>query len=301
MDRFITHEGQMPIWLGDIDYMTGIFRDTVKRIVAGLGLDSRTFILSGFNISSSFEDSQLVLAWDEGAVVIDGEIYRIDAGKLSVSSTSGPMQSPAGLKIAIGYDSLGQRQLKSGETKDCWQTRRAVVAAYNYDVPLRGLRRFEDILSDRVTGSLPPFREEFLIRERGIVRFDSGSTAGVGQVGIVSVSGALYLSFEISMLMRRVDDKVSKFFDYDVTCRSVGETAKIVDSLKGETAAFSLPVMKTDAEDRSIPSSILCTVTISKSPSSVAAIHVTIVPSEPVEDKIRGNCFIRLGYGHENY
>lgn len=296
MDRFITHEGQMPIWLGDIDYITGVFRDTVKHIMEGLGIGSKTFILSGFDVTSSFSKNQITYNWNEGAVVIDGEIYRVDAGSLPVNTSSGPMQSPIGLKIIIGYDTHGSRQLKSGDVKECWQTRRAVVAR-NHDVPLRGLRRFEEILAEKVTGSLSSFREEDLINEQRPVRFDSGTSAGVCRIKITSISGALYMMFRIGLLKFSEDEQISKFLDTDIECRTTEEAAKIVNAFDNGTAAFSFPFIKTDSSGQSAPSSLLCMATISRSTSKAEMIHVRITPSEPIKEmKIRGKCFIRLEY-----
>ena len=211
MNRFLTHDGLLPFFLGDIDFMSEVFRDTIAKIASGLGLGKRSFILSGFNVDSSYDSGKVKYDWDDGAVVIDGEIYSVSAGSLTYDPNSGPMQSPVGLKIEISNDPAGRRPLKSGEMVECWQIRKAVVTAFNYDISLRSLRRFEDLLTEKVTKKLPPFKEVALVDDRNPVFCVSGASAGIGSVEIKSISGALYLLFSVRILAVRDDKVVYRF------------------------------------------------------------------------------------------
>lgn len=292
MDRFLTHEGLQPFYLGDIDFMSGVFRDTIAKIVSGLGLRKSSFILSGFNVNSSYDGGKVKYAWDDGAVVIDGEIYSVSAGSLAYDPNSGPMQSTIGLKIEIGYDPSGRRPLKSGEMVECWQKRTAVVKTSNFDVSLRSLRRFEELLTERVTKDLPPFKEVDLVDDREPVFCVSGASAGVGSVEVKSISGALYLLFGVKLLMER-EEHVSVFIDADFEFRDVEQATGLFSILKKGTSVFMLPVVKNKSEVKTYDN-ILCTADITGSEDS-GKIHIRIAPAAPVEcSKIQGKCFIRL-------
>lgn len=292
MDRFLTHEGLQPFYLGDIDFMSGVFRDTIAKIVSGLGLGKSSFILSGFNVNSSYDGGKVKYAWDDGDVVINGEIYSVSAGSLAYDPNSGPMQSPIGLKIEIGYDPSGRRPLKSGEMVECWQKRTAVVKTSNFDVSLRSLRRFEELLTERVTKDLPPFKEVDLVEDREPVFCVSGASAGVGSVEVKSISGALYLLFSVKLFAER-DDKVSKFIDADFEFRNIEEAAGLFNVFEKGTNVFMLPVVKKKSEVKTYDN-ILCAVDITRSETQ-GKVHICIAPTEPIEcSKIQGKCFIRL-------
>lgn len=292
MDRFLTHEGLQPFYLGDIDFMSGVFRDTIAKIVSGLGLRKSSFILSGFNVNSSYDGGKVKYAWDDGAVVIDGEIYSVSAGSLAYDPNSGPMQSTIGLKIEIGYDPSGRRPLKSGEMVECWQKRTAVVKTSNFDVSLRSLRRFEELLTERVAKDLPPFKEVDLVDDREPVFCVSGASAGVGSVEVKSISGALYLLFGVKLLMER-EEHVSVFIDADFEFRDVEQATGLFSILKKGTSVFMLPVVKNKSEVKTYDN-ILCAADITGSEDS-GKIHIRIAPAAPVEcSKIQGKCFIRL-------
>lgn len=292
MDRFLTHEGLQPFYLGDIDFMSGVFRDTIAKIVSGLGLGKSSFILSGFNVNSSYDSGKVKYAWDDGAVVIDGEIYSVSAGSLTYDPNSGPMQSPVGLKIEISNDPAGRRPLKSGEMVECWQIRKAVVTTFNYDISIRSLRRFEDLLTEKVTKKLPPFKEVALVDDRNPVFCVSGASAGIGSVEIKSISGALYLLFSVRILAVR-DDKVSKFIDSDFEFRSIEEAAGLFNVFEKGTRVLMLSVVKKKSEVKTYEN-ILCTAEITRS-ESPGKVHICIAPVEPIEcTKIQGECFLRI-------
>ena len=296
MNRFLTHDGLLPFFLGDIDFMSEVFRDTIAKIASGLGLGKRSFILSGFNVDSSYDSGKVKYAWDDGAVVIDGEIYSVSAGSLTYDPNSGPMQSPVGLKIEISNDPAGRRPLKSGEMVECWQTRKAVVTAFNYDISLRSLRRFEDLLAESITASLPPFREVDIVNDEAPVFFNSGASAGISHVRITSISGALYLLFSIKVLANRVGDKLSRFVDADFELSAVENSASIANVLGKGTTVFILPTIKTTQEATTYDS-MLCAADISHSTSNPNMVHIRIAPSTPIEgQKIQGECFIRLEF-----
>ena len=292
MNRFLTHDGLLPFFLGDIDFMSEVFRDTIAKIASGLGLGKRSFILYGFNVDSSYDSGKVKYDWDDGAVVIDGEIYSVSAGSLTYDPNSGPMQSPVGLKIEISNDPAGRRPLKSGEMVECWQIRKAVVTAFNYDIPLRSLRRFEDLLTEKVTKKLPPFKEVALVDDRNPVFCVSGASAGIGSVEIKSISGALYLLFSVRVLAVR-DDKVSKFIDSDFEFRSIEEAAGLFNVFEKGTRVLMLSVVKKKSEVKTYEN-ILCTAEITRS-ESPGKVHICIAPVEPIEcTKIQGECFLRI-------
>lgn len=292
MNRFITHEGLVPFFLGDIDFMSEVFRDTISKIVSALGLGKSSFILSGLNVNSSYDGDNVKYTWDAGAVVINGELYSVQAGSLTDDPNTGPMQSSVGIKIEISNDPGGRRPLKSGEMVECWQTRKAVVTTSNFDVPLHSLRRFEELLTERVTKDLPPFKEIDLITDKAPIRCTSGVSAGIGTVEVKSISGALYLLFGVKLLMER-EEHVSVFIDADFEFRDVEQATGLFSILKKGTSVFMLPVVKNKSEVKTYDN-ILCAADITGSEDS-GKIHIRIAPAAPVEcSKIQGKCFIRL-------
>lgn len=75
MNKLLFSEGGQPLYLDDLDFLQNSFADSVKGLASPFG----NVILSGCVISSSDNKT----SWTDGYLVIDGEIYKVDAGNIS--------------------------------------------------------------------------------------------------------------------------------------------------------------------------------------------------------------------------
>lgn len=114
MNKLLTFPGQMPVYLGDLDYMNQTVRDTFLQLLKGLtGQERPTCILSGA-ISTGYEVT-------EGVVVLDGEIL---PSRAVSSSDYIKDYYYYGFNVETIYS--GGRTFKDGSYHDCYESRIAV-------------------------------------------------------------------------------------------------------------------------------------------------------------------------------
>lgn len=131
MNKFLTFQGQQPLYLGDVDFASQAIRDAFKLVLRGLtGSDSANAILRG--VAPSTRNSSV--SFSAGVVSIDGEILPVET-----SLVSGSLSDTFYLRIKSTYG--GSRTFKDGETHSCWETRSVEVTKDVTDYPLSAFRR----------------------------------------------------------------------------------------------------------------------------------------------------------------
>ena len=112
MNKLLTFPGQMPIYLGDLDFMNQIVRDTFLQLLKGLtGQDNPNCILYGAEATGTEVTA--------GIVVLNGEI--IPSKGVAMNDY---MTSFYGFNIESSYS--GNRTFKNGVNHNCYETRIAV-------------------------------------------------------------------------------------------------------------------------------------------------------------------------------
>lgn len=110
MNKFLTNRGEMPVWLGDIDFMNEAVRDSLIGLAKAItGQDDPTCIISGCEVSSTGVTA--------GLVMLSGEILPVEASKIVSPSYH--------LEINSTYS--GDRTFKDGTVHSAYETRVAVV------------------------------------------------------------------------------------------------------------------------------------------------------------------------------
>lgn len=115
MNNFKTFEGQLPIWLGDIDFMNESVKLAMQDLMKGLfDSDNPNIILSGVELKDG--------TYTDGIVCLGGEILPFEATTWDKTTQGIPYMT---VKTAVG----GSRRTKSGVAVDCYEYRTAVLAA----------------------------------------------------------------------------------------------------------------------------------------------------------------------------
>ena len=110
MNKFLTNRGEMPIWLGDIDFMNEAVRDSLIGLAKAItGQDDPTCIISGCEVSSTGVTA--------GLVMLSGEILPVEGSTIVSPSYH--------LEINSTYS--GDRTFKDGTVHSAYETRVAVV------------------------------------------------------------------------------------------------------------------------------------------------------------------------------
>jgi len=132
MNKFLTFEGQQPLYLGDIDFAAEAVRDAFKQLLKGLtGSDGANAILRGVNASAHNQN----VTFSAGIVSIDGEILPVEANV----GINGSLSDTFYLRVKSTYG--GSRTFMDGNTHDCWETRTVEVTKDETDYPLASFRR----------------------------------------------------------------------------------------------------------------------------------------------------------------
>lgn len=160
MNKFLTFAGIQPVYLGDIDFMQAAADNAVKQLGRSLmdaDSDSFSAILQGVIIRKlSAEQVQ----YEDGIVVLNGEILPVTGNTISISSPSAPIY------FHIVSVLSGTRTFKDGVARDCYETRSVIIndvseggvavdsvprlyhrpkdVRYIYDAPLAALKRRND-------------------------------------------------------------------------------------------------------------------------------------------------------------
>lgn len=112
MNKLLTFPGQMPIYLGDLDFMNQTVRETFLQLLKGLtGQDNPNCILYGAEATGTEVTA--------GIVVLDGEIMPSKAVVMNDYLTSF-----YGFNIESRYS--GTRTFKNGTSRNCYESRMAV-------------------------------------------------------------------------------------------------------------------------------------------------------------------------------
>lgn len=172
MDKFLTYDGEQPIWLDDFNFMDKAVRDTFRRLALSLTGNKDNAILYGCDVT----DSAAGCSWTSGIVCIGGEILPVDAGKAESGAT-------LYFSVQETFDPTGDRTFKNGAEHRCYSIRKALLSTQQSDIPFAGVGRLDSILRSRLSSET-------------IYRVDEGDP-GIGSAGtriIRSSSGAFYLS-----------------------------------------------------------------------------------------------------------
>lgn len=298
MDRFITHEGLLPFFLGDIDFMGEVFRDTISKIVSGLGVGAKSFVLSGVNFRGDSTSINPKFIWDDGVVVVDGEIYSVKAGSKEFDSYSDVHGVEFGLKIEVSYDERGRRTMKSGEVKECYQIRKAVVVSNKEDNPqilFRHMKSFEEIIAEHVKNKLPSLQEDAFEGEAFRIE-DMGAIKAMSQCKICSIFDILYLSFELNST-REIEPAV--LYDAQVDLIKTGNALRILTSLKHNNIATTVTMIKSsDDQSRKVELiNVPCSISITPVVDSQKKVNIRIKPANELSlAKYECKAFVRLEY-----
>lgn len=172
MDKFITYDGEQPIWLDDFNFIDKAVRDTFRRLALALTGNKDNAILYGCDVT----DSVAGCSWTSGIVCIGGEILPVDAGKAESGAT-------LYFSLQETFDPAGDRTFKNGVEHRCYGIRKALLSTLQSDIPYAGIGRLDSILRSRLSAET-------------IYRVDEDGT-GIGSMGvriIRSSSGAFFLS-----------------------------------------------------------------------------------------------------------
>lgn len=121
MDKFLTFEGEQPIWLDDFNFMHDSVKDAINRVLQVIMRSNETnCILSGCDIT--YYPTRI--SWTEGLVLLSGEILPVAAGTVD---NGGNQDMPIYFNIVETYDPQGERLFKNGEKHNCYQKRSATI------------------------------------------------------------------------------------------------------------------------------------------------------------------------------
>ena len=125
MDKFLTFEGQQPIYLGDIDFLQNASLKTLQTFFQGLTDSPKILVKSATETSS-------------GVVVIDGEVLELR------DETSGSAVWSYGIVIKSTYS--GGRTLKNGTYRQCYEERYAALVDGDSGYDIKEFVKLEDVL-----------------------------------------------------------------------------------------------------------------------------------------------------------
>lgn len=136
MDKFLTFEGEMPIWLNDFDFIDKSVRDTFTRLALSLTDNNQNAILSGCRITAA----QGGVSWTSGVVLLRGEILPIEAGNSPLSTTQ------LFFNVSESFNAEGDRSFKNGTLHRCYSVRKAVINDVSGGLSVRGVRSLDSFL-----------------------------------------------------------------------------------------------------------------------------------------------------------
>lgn len=121
MNRLLSFTGQMPIYLGDFDFIQDASKSMLTclaRALMNVESNELNAILQGGEILYSVGGNDIV--WGTGVVVINGELLPLKSG-----AASGTSATP--LYFHVVEENSGERVFKDGTTHSCWATRYAII------------------------------------------------------------------------------------------------------------------------------------------------------------------------------
>lgn len=185
MDKFLTFQGQQPIYLGDIDFMqTAVGKAFKNLLISFTGDADGSAILSGVEISKAGSD----VSWTDGVVAIEGDILPVTAGSI----TGGAESTLYFQKVST---LSGSREMGDGTTRQCWQTNSANVVTTATDYAVDDFSRVGSSIKAKVYG------------------FENWLQYGLSYAVFANCGGAWMLSFRRLITEDLADNVV---FDEDV-------------------------------------------------------------------------------------
>lgn len=166
MNKFLTFSGIQPVYLGDIDFMQTSVREAFSQLLRGLtGSDNPKCIIAPATQNK------------DGVICIDGEILPLKYSAITSKTCYQVMTTTS-----------GERVMKSGETRKCWEERYAVGVNGLEGVP-NNARYFKN-LSELIVRDIPTQTGHSEISEGNIT-----TIMRIVQDGnVVSVSGTLQVN-----------------------------------------------------------------------------------------------------------
>ncbi len=168
MDRYLTYEGEQPVWLDDFDFMQNSVKDTISRMISAITTD-KVVVLQGFEITKKGDTT----SWTDGVVAIDGEVLPLKAGQ----------SDKAVLYYRIVSNYSGGRVFKNGSEHQCYESRHVILTPMLFEHVFGTEIRFDTALS-RLT--------------KDTVYNIAGNTYGKGQL-IKSAGGGYYLQGKLTI------------------------------------------------------------------------------------------------------
>lgn len=281
MDRFLTHEGQQPIWLGDIDFMASAFRNTVAELVRGMGFGSSSFILYGLDFESErIGHEEWTFSWNAGVVVIDGELYPVEAGKFDK-----PVNLEfVGFKVNKSFDPKGRRKMKNGEEKECYELRKAVVVYGQADLYIRWAERFKILVKQNC-----PSPNE---RNLGYDTFEYGDYRII--VKLFEIAGKFYMSYEVACRSPRPTEGPDLSADMAIDLEEENMAFSVFSDAGAETIAFPVYLVKEELNGEKKALSPTCLATLSVESNKKLRIKINSDHNLQGPAKYNGRGFIRL-------
>lgn len=88
MNKFLTYEGQQPVYLDDIDYLQNSVAEVLKGVVSALSLDNSGSIIftKDMVLTEQLGGSQIKYNVLGGFMAINGEVYPVQQGSFTVAS-----------------------------------------------------------------------------------------------------------------------------------------------------------------------------------------------------------------------
>ena len=155
MNKFLTYQGQQPLYLGDIDFASEAVRDAFAQLLKGLtGDDNANAILRGVHAAARTSH----VTFSAGVVSIGGEILPVEAN----AGISGSISDTFYLRIKSTYG--GSRTFMDGNSHDCWETRTVEVTKDETAYPLASFRRLQGGFGSQKWHYNPPGFDFWLVK-----------------------------------------------------------------------------------------------------------------------------------------
>lgn len=142
MDKFLTFDGEQPIWLDDFNFMYDSVKDAITQVVHAITRsDEPTCILYGCELT--YEGN--TMSWTDGIVMLSGEILPVKAGTIN---NGGNQDLPLYFNVVETYEPEGERLFKNGERHNCYQKRHVTISDDDNDYYIYEISRLEDLLHE---------------------------------------------------------------------------------------------------------------------------------------------------------
>lgn len=148
MNRLLTFEGQMPLYLDDINFLQDSVKESLGLLVNALRKNKSSKVIVLVDPNVQFNGMSRQFEWNDGLVALDGEILPVRAS----STPAGSFDRPLYYTIVTSYDADGKKTFKDGTVHDCHEIREATFTTEATAYPFRAANRLEDLFKDIVWG-----------------------------------------------------------------------------------------------------------------------------------------------------